>query len=379
MIQSSISQRALKRTLVSAALLALSAGAAQAQSVTLYGRVDAGFQYQSKTGANGDSLSELHNGGILPSIWGIRGSEDLGGGLKAVFNLEGDFDSGTGASNRGTGTGLDKSPFARSANVGLAGDWGKVLLGRQYSVALLADLAVDPRGFKESLSSLSSYALTQVEVNGSNTLGIFTSNAISYSNNFGPVAVGVAYGFGEQAGSTSKAATTAIGVTYAGPITVSGSYQQIKGVVSSDDKTQRFSIGVAVPFDAFTFKGYYANAKEDVAGSEFSKTDNFGIGVDYAWNAQNTLTAAYYNGKEKNQLARDKVAPLVAPGTNTDGKTSSFVLSNDYALSKRTTIYAQYAYVDRGNGATGGTTIDFGGTTPGEKNSIFGLGIKHDF
>jgi predicted porin len=376
MIQSSISQRALKRTLVSAALLALSAGAAQAQSVTLYGRVDAGFQYQSKTGANGDSLSEIHNGGILPSIWGFRGSEDLGGGLKAVFNLEGDFDSGTGAS-RGLGGGAG-GLFPRQANVGLGGDWGKVLIGRQYSVALLADLAVDPRGFKESLSSLSSYALTQVpagnENTGNNTLGIFTGNAVSYSNNFGPLAVGVAYGFGEVAGKSSQGTTTSLGLTYAGPITVSGSYQQIKGIGSSDDKTQRVSVGVAVPFDAFTFKAYYANAKEDFAGSEFSKTDNYGIGVDFAWNAQNTLTAAYYNGKEKNQAARDTVT--LGAG---DGKTSSFILSNDYALSKRTTIYAQYAYVDRGNGATGGTTIDFGGTTPGETNSIIGFGIKHDF
>jgi predicted porin len=375
MIQTSISQRALKRTLLSAALLALSAGAAQAQTVTLYGRVDAGFQYQNKTGANGDSLSELHNGGILPSIWGLRGSEDLGGGLKAVFNLESDFDSGTGGTR---GLGGSSTVFTRQANVGLAGDWGKVLLGRQYSVALLADLAVEPRGYKESLSSLSSYALTQAPGNngntGNNTLGIFTGNAISYSNSFGPVAVGVSYAFGEVADKTSNGTTVAIGVTYTGPVTVSGSYQEIKGLSSSDDKTERFSIGVAVPFDAFTFKAYYANATQDAAGSEFSKTDNFGFGVDYAWNAQNTATIAYYNGKEKKQSARD----TVTVGAR-DGTTDSFIVSNDYALSKRTTIYAQFAYVNRDKGATGGTTIDFGGTTPGESNSIFGIGIKHDF
>jgi predicted porin len=382
MIQSSISQRALKRTLVSAALLALSAGAVQAQTVTLYGRIDAGFQYQNKTGVNGDSKSELANGGILPSIWGLRGSEDLGGGLKAVFNLESDFDSGTGAS-RGLGGG--STVFTRSANVGLAGDWGKVLLGRQYSVALLADLAVDPRGFKESLSSLSTYALTQAPGGnantGNNTLGIFTGNAISYSNSFGPLAVGVSYAFGEVANETSRGSTVALGVTYAGPITVSGSYQEIKGingvvltpatitppapaVLSNDGKTQRYSIGAAVPFDAFTFKAYYADAKTDENGTETSHTENFGIGADYAWNAQNTATAAYYRGKDKKL---------------SNATTSSFILSNDYALSKRTTIYAQYAYVDRDANAPGSTTIDFGGSTPGEKNSIFGIGIKHDF
>ena len=376
MIQSSISQRALKRSLVSAALLALSAGAAQAQTVTIYGRVDAGFQYQTKTGANGDSKSEIANGGILPSIWGLRGSEDLGGGLKAVFNLESDFDSSTGASR---GLGGSSTVFTRQANVGLAGDFGKVLLGRQYSVALLADLAVEPRGYKESLSSLSTYAYTQAPGNnantGNNTFGIFTGNAVSYSNNFGPVAVGVMYGFGEVADEMSNGSTMALGVTYAGPITVSGSYQVIKAglaetgnpaAINSDAETQRFSIGVAVPFDAFTFKAYYANATEDGdSGSEIQKTDNYGFGVDYAWNAQNTLNASYYRGESKKSPE--------------NGKTSSFIVSNDYALSKRTTIYAQFAYIDRDDNASDGTTIDFGQTTRGEKNSVFGLGIKHDF
>lgn len=353
----------MKKTLIAGAVLAMTAGLAQAQNVTLYGRIDAGIQYQNKTSPNGDSLTELKNGGILPSIWGLRGSEDLGGGLKAVFNLEADFDSGTGG-ERFAGTG----PFTRSANVGLAGDWGTVRLGRQYSVALLADLAVDPRGFKESLSSLSTYANTQSPINstGNNLAGIFTGNAISYSGTFGPLSVGLAYGFGEVAGKTNQGNTYSLGVTYAGPFTVSGSYQEIKSNVNSDDKTRRYSLGAAVPFADFTFKVYYAQAKEDFGGSEISKTDNWGVGADWRWNAQNTATLAYYYGKEKNFCS-------------SDCKTGSLILSNDYALSKRTTLYIQYAYVDRDLNAPDGTTIDFGGSQAGEKNSIFGVGIKHDF
>lgn len=93
MTKISTSNQALQRTLVSAALMVLAATAAQAQSsVTLYGRVDAGFQYSDKSrradGRDGGSVSELANGGIRPSIFGFKGSEDLGGGLKAFFNLE---------------------------------------------------------------------------------------------------------------------------------------------------------------------------------------------------------------------------------------------------------------------------------------------------
>ncbi|MBX9640205.1 MAG: porin, partial [Mycobacteriaceae bacterium] len=65
-----------------------------------YGRVDLGYQYSSKVadsaGKDKGSVSELANGGIRPSIFGLKGTEDLGGGLKAFFNLESHFDAGTG-------------------------------------------------------------------------------------------------------------------------------------------------------------------------------------------------------------------------------------------------------------------------------------------
>lgn len=88
-----------------AALTALCGhGIGQAQTVTIYGIVDAGVEYVSKaptTGGHG-SLTRLNAGGIAPPIWGFRGSEDLGDGLKAFFNLEGDYDSGTGGARFGT-------------------------------------------------------------------------------------------------------------------------------------------------------------------------------------------------------------------------------------------------------------------------------------
>lgn len=84
----------MKKSLIAGAALAALAGYAQAQSVTIYGIVDVGFEHNSNP-AGASALNSMQNGGIAPSIWGFRGSEDLGGGLKAVFNLEGEISTAT--------------------------------------------------------------------------------------------------------------------------------------------------------------------------------------------------------------------------------------------------------------------------------------------
>ncbi len=356
-----------QRSLIAGAALASLAGVAQAQSVTLYGRIDAGIEHQNKVATAGgdDSRTVMANGGILPSIWGMRGSEDLGGGLKAVFNLESDFDSGTGAERFGGALRI----FGRQANVGLSGDFGTVLLGRQYSPAILADLGTDPRGFKESFSALLPYALAQAPagnaITGNNFLGIFNGNMISYTNAFGPITLRAGYGLGEVAGENSDSNTVALGLTYAGPFTLSGSFQRIKGGTGTDAESTRYSLGAAVPLGAITLKGYYAASEtDDVGGGKISDADFFGVGVNWAWNAQNTLTVAYYMGDDD----------------EADGETKDLVISNDYALSKRTTLYGQFVYVDADAGANTALSIAADrGPIPGKKTMIIGVGIMHAF
>jgi len=312
---------------IAAAISALAAGTASAQSnVTLYGRIDSGVQWTENSTAahNNDDLTEVKNGGILPSIWGFKGSEDLGGGLKAVFNLEADFDSSTGGS-RGLGN-ISSATFGRQANVGLSSDWGTILIGRRYSPALLAELGTDPRGYKESFSSLLSLAANQLpegnDLTGSNNgAGIFTSNMVSYTGKFGA--------FGIDAGAV-----------------VAG-------------------LGVAIPFDNLTFKVLYAHAEgDDLSGDKAFETDNIGAGIDLKWGGANTATLAYYYGEDAD---------------NSKDQTSTIVLSNDYAMSKRTTLYAQYVFVDADKESTARTQITLGATPSDEKTSIFGVGVKHDF
>ena len=127
----------MKKTLVALAALA-SVGAAFAQStVTLYGRVDVALMYiEQKTTtllqgtqktATGNPGFAVNSAGLTGSRWGLKGSEDLGGGLKAIFQLESGFTVDTGGSGQG---GL---LFGRQAYGGFEGNWGTFTVGRQYS------------------------------------------------------------------------------------------------------------------------------------------------------------------------------------------------------------------------------------------------------
>src|SRR5260370_38557989 len=107
------------------ALLCASSASAYAQSsVTLYGIVDEGITYT--TNQNGHSNWQLQSGGASISRWGLRGVEDLGGGLQTVFLLEDGFDPSTGK------IGNNGALFGRSAYVGIASPYGPLTLGRQY-------------------------------------------------------------------------------------------------------------------------------------------------------------------------------------------------------------------------------------------------------
>lgn len=360
MSKRSNSQSTFSRSLILGAALAACAGAASAQSsVTIYGRVDVNVQYSNKTAAFDDDITELASGGIAPSIWGLRGTEDLGGGLSAFFNLEAHFQGDTGLSV-GPGANPGAGGFRRQANVGLKSQWGSLTLGRQYSPAILANLGTEPRGFKENLSGLYPYAFNQAPAgNTTNDLGIFIGNAVVYSNNFGPVYVGLGVGAGEGVGRTEV-----IGANYTtSAFIVSGSYQRIDGPTDNSG-TDHYMIGAALPLGPFKLKALYQGAKEEFGGIEFSKVKLWSIGADWTWGGNNTLTVAYYDGKDDE---------------NAGDKTKTFVISNDYALSKRTTLYAQLAYADADPGATFRTGVIANGAFPDDKTTVFGVGVSHNF
>lgn len=352
----------MKKRLIALAALALVSGMASAQSsVTIYGIVDVGLLTQNHTadalGNDIGSSQAVASRGISPSIWGFKGTEDLGGGLKASFNLEADFSADTGAAIG--------PMFRRQSNVALSSaNWGTFTLGNQYSPAVLAFAATDPRGLRENFSGLYSWAYNSGALtagnNGNNDVGVFLRNAVSYSNKFGPVGLAAAYSASEQNG-----AVYSLGATYTGPVSLSAAYQSTNLPGTSDRQSTMYSVGAGYTMGDFTGKiNYLRGTNKNAALVETSKVGVFGLGVDWKTASNNTVTAAIYSGKDK---------------LNSADKTTTLILSDEYALSKRTTLYGQLAFAKAKAGATLMTTVVAGGTLANANTTLLNVGVRHSF
>ncbi len=388
----------MKNKLLALSVLALASGISSAQNVTVYGVVDAGISYQSKSGSatNGDKSNFLFSpNGSSPSIIGFKGSEDLGGGLKANFNLEGHIMSGTGSQGNGW-DGL----FGRQANVGFSGSFGSLTLGKQYEPAVLAFGAIDPRGIKETYSGLMTYAFssniatgnanTGCGVNGgqngcpssygtSNSMvDVFARNGIGYGYSSNGLNLGALYSLGGVAGANRAGSIYELALTYTtGPLTVAGAYHSNYGVSAADSGvTERKSVaGLAYSVTPqISFKANYMLAKtfNGATGANGLDVTVWGAGVNYDWNPKNMLTLAYYNGKDNK---------------SSNSTARSYILSNDYSLSKRTTLYGLVAIADVDSSALGVTVaaqngnagVGSPGYVTGKSSMAYMLGVKHAF
>ena len=353
----------MKKNLIAIAALAWVSGAAMAQSsVTVYGNIDLGLLTQDNVKVN--ETTELYNGGISPSIWGFRGTEDLGGGLKAMFNLEAHFSADTGAGVNGM--------FRRQSNVGLSSaGMGTLTLGNMYSPAVLAFAATDPRGLRENFSGLYPWAYNSGALgtapSTNSDVGVFLRNAIAYSNALGPVNLSVGYSVAENSATgPTGGAVLALGATYSGPLTVSAAYQKANYANTSSELSTVYSLGASYTMGALTGKVNYLKAREkSLAGVDLTDVGMLGLGLDWKLAANNTLMFAVYTGKDSKTVAASK--------------TTSFVLSDEYALSKRTTLYGQVAFANADAGAGLRTSIVAGGTLADKNATLFNVGVKHSF
>src|SRR5690606_7643390 len=155
-------------------------------SVTLYGVVDTGIEYVNNIAADRDGNEESSSAHFtnltqsVPSRWGLRGTEDLGNGLSAVFTLESGFNAGTGTSGQGGRL------FGRQAWVGLKGDWGQIAFGRQYNMLFWSLLGADIMG-------PNAYGLGSIDNYIPNTR---MDNSITYRGQWAGFKFGAAYARG---------------------------------------------------------------------------------------------------------------------------------------------------------------------------------------
>ena len=355
--------------------------------ISMYGILDAGILYQDKVTTDGDRKLGVETSGRTPTILGFKGARILDNGWNAFFNLEAHFDldtgmfhgSGDAANEADDGSG--RTFFRRQANIGLSGDWGTAIIGRQYGPAILAHLATEPRGFKEQFSNTYAWAYSQLFTtvndaagdagrNANNDVGFFFKNAVQYRHNLAGVDFGVLYSFGGQEGSASEGDVVSVGAAYTtGPLTLSASYQNMRDQQTSEDLVTSWATGAAYNIADWTLKVHFMNTEnQNASGDEVLDVDALGIGADWKWNPKNVATVAYYINEDK------------APANSVE--TRSLVLSNDYSLSESTILYAQMAYVDAddmGVVSQFATSVVANPAPVNEKTTLVNVGLNYAF
>ena len=354
---------ALKKKALGAAI-AVAVSTPAFADVTMFGIVDIGIGMDSSDndvlrvdGGEGRTIE-------LPSIWGIKGSEDLGGGLTASFALESDLDASTGGTNRGGSTlSADGARFwARQANISLSNEMGSLTLGRIYSPALLAIAGVDPRSFYESQSGLVQYANIAGTTNTNTHVDVFLANSVQVSFNPGPLKVAVAYGAGETSDSGANS-NTHVGVTYAVEgLTVMANYIQNKGNNTTNDslgENQKQAFGAKYTMGDIKLGGYYIQGESTSTAGVETEAKGYGLGVTFT-SGSNEFDVAYYNTEVEDA---------------TDAETDNVILAYRNNLSERTTLYAKLCSADMGaNGQAGAC-----GGVQGDNETYYGVGVFHKF
>ena len=345
----------MKKSLLALATLGLFAGAASAQSsVTLGGIIDAAYGHVS---AGGRSASGISNSGINSSRLYFRGIEDIGGGMKAVFWLEGQLANDVGFGGSQT-TGLD---FRRRSTVALQGGFGEVRLGRDYTPSFWNTTVYDPFGTNGVGQSLTPGMIVNASAVPNGTNAVRSNNTIAYFLPAGPVQGQFQIGLGENTGGVKTNNYVGFRVGYvAGPVSAHFGYGDTKGATSAAD-VKYTNIGAS--FDAGVVKPMI-----------FWGTEKSGAGVKVSA-IELGLVAPVGQGEIRAAYSRYDIA-------NSANDWNKFALGYVYNLSKRTAMYAQYARVSNkgtqvvavaNNGLSAGAAAAGGGSTGYE------FGVRHVF
>jgi len=378
----------MKKTLLAAALLAGFAGAASAQSsVTLYGVVDIGLNYQSiKPGAAAPNTTTKSQFGMASgqqagSRWGLRGVEDLGNGLSANFVYESAITSTTGAS---TG-------FTRQSTLGLVSkSWGAVDLGRRTAPSTQAFSGIDPfaagYGTAATTTTIGTnfYRLSNMVMYTTPSMSGFTGS-IGYSFDTGLTISGTPTPAGVAAyGTGYKTRATSLGLRYAnGPILLAGTFDSFQApasrtAVPAAKTVNMWALGGTYDFKVVKIHAAYSQSIDGLLNN-LSTINSVATGGD-----TNSPSALQFRpGARTNSWMVGLSAPVGAAGRvfgsvqqkiaggnlkqlNTGNELSASV-GYTYAMSKRTNVYAYYSYVN--NAAM---------VSSASINTI-GLGLRHLF
>jgi predicted porin len=364
------------KSIAAAALCLGAASVAHAQSsVTLYGILDTGVDFASNV--QGGHLYQMQSGVSAGSRWGLKGAEDLGGGLSAIFKLESGFNSANGS----LGSGL---AFSRNAYVGLSSNTlGTLTLGRQWDPVV--DL-IEPYSLN---SQYGGWYFSHPNDMDNLDNGFAVSNAVKYTSpNIGGFTGEALYSFGGQAGQFSNNSvwsaagaytngTFSAGVGYLrvnDPETAVQGYQNGGGYTNAvygqylvNARSQNiFAAGASYSVGGFKLMGNFTNVnfQQGDAGQDV-KFQNYEIAGTYAVTSALFLGAGYTYTDGKNHA------------TGQEPSYQQLNLSAEYDISKRTAIYALAALQKAG----GGAVAQVAGFNPSSnsKQAVGRVALRHSF
>ena len=379
----------MKFNKLSAAVLATMAlgTTAQAQSsVTLYGILDGGLRYQSVSLANGDAVTNIGGAYGVQSgnRFGLRGSEDLGNGNRATFQLENGFDLGNGTSQQGG------RMFGRQAWVGVANNsWGDVRLGRMTNLATdwLVNV-VDPFGAGFGQLNMGHAFTSGNTLRLDNTL-MYRSPTVSgiqaglgYSFATGLASNGGTTGYGFETSNNTRQITA--GLKYAaGPVYAAASYDKAYAAESSAQNGQSvnsWNLGASYDLKVVKLAAGYGQTRDGAVLGQ-------GSGISGAGAFSNTGTSgelifapaigtnSYIVGATipVNPVSRVLLSwTMLTPNTNMKDlynaqNQTAYNIAYAYDFTKRTNMYALFGYMDNV------------GTVDTLKSTVVGVGLRHQF
>ncbi|WP_454805197.1 porin [Paraburkholderia fungorum] len=351
----------MRNKLVVIALLGMGASLAHAQNtVTLYGILDEGFNFTNNVG--GQKVYEMQSGYAYGSRWGLKGKEDLGGGLSAIFQLENGFDVSSGRSNQGG------RMFGRQAVVGIqSANYGALTLGRQY------DSVVDFLAPMTANGNWAGYLFAHPYDNDNTDNTFRVSNSVKYtSTDYAGFKFGGLYGFSNAAGAFANNRAMSVGASYSnGSLSVGAAYMNLdnvgvgaNGAVAANDASffaaheRTFGAGVNYTIGSGTLGFVYTHTKIDSpTGNGYLSPGTFPAGVtvnslkfdNFEINGKYYFTPALFGGV----MYTYSMGSYDGNNRNAKPKWHQIGLMVDYNISKRTDIYVQGVFEKVAGGSTG--------------------------
>jgi predicted porin len=351
----------MKKSLLALAVLGAYAGVASAQSsVQLFGTLDVGVKYIKNSGRD-KAISE-ETDGINSSEIRFQGVEDLGGGLKAGFNIRSGINPDTGTSNA-------TKFWNRRATVSLYSNAGELRLGRDYVPTFWTQALFDPFGYNGigNIGNVARYG----QVRQDNSIGYFLPSNLG--GWYGQLMVAAA-----ENGTSGDLGGRYIGGQFgfrAGPFDIAGAYSEARlnnGVAASPsigrvailagDKLKEANVGGSWDFGVVKIMGVYDQEK-------------FGTGKEQRWE----FGAVFPFGQSEVRVGymEDKVDPSAAGLIDT--KLTNLAATYQYNLSKRTALYGTAAYLRNKNGTSASLPGAFQAPTANGTSKGFEAGIRHFF